>query len=246
VTLAGEIVIELNVRTVTSEVLDVMDPWVAVIETGVLLAPTTVARPAAVMLTAAELPECQVTEDVMLPVVPSLYVPTAEYWRVAFKANVTAAGEIVIELNVFTVTSEVLEVMEPRVAVIGTGVLLAPRTVTRPPLVMLTAAGLPERQVTEDVMLLVLPSLYVPVAEYWRVAFKASVTAAGEIVMERNVPTVTRETLEVREPTVPVIATGVLLAPRAVAIPLPLMLTAVGFAECHVTKFMMFCVVPSL
>ena len=79
-TLAGEIVIELNARgRVIVAVLDVTDPRVAVIETGLLLGASTVATPALVMLTAVGLLEFQLTVAVMSFVVPSLYVPVAVY-----------------------------------------------------------------------------------------------------------------------------------------------------------------------
>jgi hypothetical protein len=182
----------------------------------------------------------------MLLVLPSLYVPVAEYWRVAFKASVTAAGEIVMERNVPTVTRETLEVREPTVPVIRTGVLLAPKAVAIPLPLMLTAAEFPECHVTKFMMFCVLPSLYVPTAEYWPVAFKAKVTAAGEIVIPVNVGTKITEELEVTEFSVALIETGVLLAPTTVARPPLVKLTAAGFAECHATELLRSFVVPLL
>jgi hypothetical protein len=148
-------------------VLDVMVPWVAVMAIAVLLVPSTVAIPALVMLTKEGFADTHVTDEVMSFVLPSLYLPTAEYCCVAFKPSETLAGEIVIELNARgRVIVAVLEVTDPRVAVIETGLLLGASTVAIPALVMLTAVGLLETQLTVAVMSFVVPSLYVPVAVY--------------------------------------------------------------------------------
>ena len=71
------IAIDVNVAAVTVSVklLEVMELWLAVMCADPTPAP--VARPAALIVTAAKLSELQVTELVMLEVVPSLKVPVA-------------------------------------------------------------------------------------------------------------------------------------------------------------------------
>ena len=75
--LGAVIAIDVNVAAVTVSVklLDVTDPCLAVMCADPTPAP--VARPAALIVTAAKLSELHVTEPVMLEVEPSLKVPVA-------------------------------------------------------------------------------------------------------------------------------------------------------------------------
>ena len=75
--LGAVIAIEVSVAAVTVSVklFDVTDPCLAVMWADPTPAP--VARPAALIVTAAKLSELQVTELVMLEVEPSLKVPVA-------------------------------------------------------------------------------------------------------------------------------------------------------------------------
>ena len=75
--LGAVIAIEVNVAAVTVSVklFDVTDPCLAVMWADPTPAP--VARPAALIVTAAKLSEFHVTELVMLEVDPSLNVPVA-------------------------------------------------------------------------------------------------------------------------------------------------------------------------
>jgi hypothetical protein len=75
-------------------------------------------------------------------------------------ASVTLAGVIAIDVRTPVIVMELAsEVIVPETALIEIAVALAASTVARPELLMLAAVGLEEVQVTEEVMLAVVPSV---------------------------------------------------------------------------------------
>ena len=142
----------VTVRVVLPEML----PEVA--EIVVFPAAAAVARPAVLMLAAAGVPEAQVTSEVMFLVLLSEYVPVARYCTVVpagvdWFAGVTAMDFRVAAVTVRTVLPETL----PEVAVMVE--LPTASADARPPeALMLATAGVPEAQVTDPVMSLVLLS----------------------------------------------------------------------------------------
>jgi hypothetical protein len=158
--LAGVTAIEVSVAADTALAFEIIPPTAAVIEVAALLLTSSVASPALVMLTVAGLDEPQVTEEVMFAVVPLLYVPTAEYCCVPLTFKITLAGVIAIEVSAdATVTVLIFDLIEPEVAEMVTAVALLARSVARPVLPILTTAEFDEAQVTDEVMVAVVPLL---------------------------------------------------------------------------------------
>ena len=139
---------------------DVIVPKLALILTAALLPASAVAKPELLTLTAAGTDDTQVTDDVILAVVPLLYVPVAVYCWVALSASVTLAGERLMDLRSGgTVIAATGEVTVPSFALILM-VFCAPLiTVARPLLLIVTRAAFDVVQLTKDVTLAVVPSL---------------------------------------------------------------------------------------
>jgi hypothetical protein len=85
-------------------------------------------------------------------------VPVATYCCVPLRASATLAGVMVIAVSApETVTVLAGEVIPPSAAVIEIALVLLVRTVAKPALLIPTAVGLEDFQVTEEVMLAVVP-----------------------------------------------------------------------------------------
>src|SRR5579859_1000906 len=157
--LLGETVMDFNVAavTVTTAVLLVMLPEVAVILELPMLRPVATAR--ALMEATAPLPEFQVTEPVMSAVLLSVKVPVAVNDWLKPLAMEALLGEMAMDFKVaeVTVSTAVLLVILPEVAVILELPVL--RLVARPPALMEATAPLLEFQVTELVRFCVLLSV---------------------------------------------------------------------------------------
>ena len=154
---AGVTAIDCNVFvTVNTAAGEVTEPRLAVM----LLEPaaTPVASPAALIVATEVVPDVQVTELVMLALLPSLYVPVAVNCCVAPALIEAAAGVTAIDCNVFvTVNTAAGDVTEPSVAVMLLEPALTP--VARPAALIVATEVVPDVQVTELVIFAVLPSL---------------------------------------------------------------------------------------
>jgi hypothetical protein len=155
---AGVTAIDCRVAVVTvSTVEPTTDPNVALI----VLVPTAspVARPPALILAVAGVPEAQVTEAVRLCVVLSVYIPVAVNCCVRPLAIDGFAGFTTIDTSVAVVTVSTVEpTTDPNVALIV--LVPAPTAVANPPPALIeTVAGVPEAHVTEPVRFWVLLSL---------------------------------------------------------------------------------------
>ena len=118
---------------------------------------TAVAKPALLMVATLLFEELQVTESVISTWLPSCSVPNAWYCMVSPALVEALVGVMVIELRFATVTVTVVEpLIVPDVAVApalpGSLAVILPLSET------VKTAALPEDQLTEPVMFLVLPS----------------------------------------------------------------------------------------
>jgi hypothetical protein len=118
---------------------------------------TAVARPALLIVATLLFEELQVTESVISTWVPSCSVPKALYCTVSPALVESLVGLMVIELRFATVTVTVVEpLMVADVAVAlalpGSLAVILPLSDT------VKTAALPDDQLTEPVMFLVLPS----------------------------------------------------------------------------------------
>jgi hypothetical protein len=139
------------------------------------------------------------------------------------------------------------DVTVPKLALILIAALFAASTVAKPELLMLTAAGTDDTQVTDDVTFDVVPSLYVAVAVYCWVALSARVTLAGERLMDfKSGGTVIVAAGEATEPSLAFILIVFCAPLMTVARPLLLIVTRAAFDVVHVTDDVIFAVVPLL
>jgi len=76
------------------------------------------------------------------------------------------AGVMAIEVSTAADTALAFDVIAPETAVMDVAVLLLSNNVARPPVLIPTVVGLADTQVTEEVIVAVVPLLYVPIAEY--------------------------------------------------------------------------------
>jgi hypothetical protein len=102
VTVAGKRLIESRTGGgVIETAADVTDPNFALIVMAFCPVATTIARPERLILTFAELDEVHVViVDVMLAVVPLLYVPVAVYCWVPPRGSCTLAGDRLMDFSV--------------------------------------------------------------------------------------------------------------------------------------------------
>lgn len=156
------IVCSVAAVTVKAKLLEVIPFSPAVM----LLEPVAVpmAKPAALILTAAEFDEAHVAVLVKFCVLPSVNVPIAVNCTVVPLATEELLALMVIDCRVAAVTAmaNVLEVIPPWAAVMLLEPMAAP--VAKPDALMLTIDGLEEVHVAVFVRFCVLPSLKVPVA----------------------------------------------------------------------------------
>jgi hypothetical protein len=93
-------------------------------------------------------------------------VPIAAYCCWAPRPTLMLAGVMAIAVSTAAATALALDVIAPETAVMDVAVLLLSSKVAKPPVLILTVVGLEETQVTEEVIVAVVPLLYVPIAEY--------------------------------------------------------------------------------
>jgi hypothetical protein len=147
----------VTVRVVLPEML----PDVA--EIVVLPTATADARPEALMVAAAGVPEAQVTDPVMSFELLSEYVPVAWNGTVVPTTADGVAGVTAMEVSVAAVMVRV--VLPDTLPEVAEMVVLPTATAdARPEALMVAAVGVPEAHVTDPVMSFELLSEYVPVA----------------------------------------------------------------------------------
>lgn len=181
-TLDGEIEIEemdaVTVRLVLPETPELVALIVAV------PGPTALASPEDWMVATLVLLELQVTDDVILAVLPSLYEPVAVYWTLVPAGALVFKGVTAIDCSVIANTvSEVDAVGAPVKAAL---IVAVPAfAVVARPLPLIVAMDFAEvDQVTKFVRSLELPSLSCPVAVNWIVFLTRTLGAVGNTVIE--------------------------------------------------------------
>ena len=154
---AGVTPIDVSVAAVTVRTVEPLTlPKVAlIVEVPV---PTPLAKPPAVIVATLVVADAHVTLVVMFCVVESLYVPVAVNCRVKPFAIDGFAGVTLIDVSVAAVMVRVVEpLMVPEVALIVE--VPTPTPFARPPLVMVATLVVAELQVTELVIICVVPLL---------------------------------------------------------------------------------------
>jgi hypothetical protein len=240
---AGVTAIDCSVAAVTvSTVEPLIAPDVALIVE--VPTPDPVARPAAVIVAVAVVPEVHVTLDVRFCVVPSLNVPVAVNCCVAPLVIDGFAGVTAIDCSVAAVTVSTVEpLIEDDVAVIVE--VPTPAPVASPAALIVAVVVVPELQVTLDVRFCVVPSLKVPVAVNCCVAPLVIVGFAGVTAIDCSVAAVTVNKVEpLMDDDVAVIVE--VPTPAPLASPDALIVAVAVVADDHVTVLVRFCVVPSL
>jgi hypothetical protein len=239
----GVTAIDCRVAAVTVRVVEpLIAPDVALIVE--VPTPAPVARPVALIVAVAVVPELHVTVLVRFCVVPSLKVPVAVNCCVAPLVIDGFAGVTAIDCSVAAVTvSKVEPLIGDDVAVIVE--VPTPAPVARPAALIVAVVVVPEFQVTLDVRFCVVPSLNVPVAVNCCVAPLAIDGFAGVTAIDCNVAAVTVSKVEpLIDDDVAVIVE--LPTPAPVASPAALIVAMVVVPEVQVTLDVTFCVVPSL
>src|SRR5580658_4656407 len=160
-------------------------PQVAVIV--VVPSARPVANPEVLMVAVAVVEEFHVSV-VRVFMLPSLYVPVAVYCWVPPMPMVAVAGVTAMLVRVgAAVTFRIaVPVIVPELAVIM-DVPAATPVASPPGLLIVAVAGVPELQVTREVITTVLPLLYVPVATYCCVPPTAMLAVAGVTAIEVSV-----------------------------------------------------------
>lgn len=169
----------------------------------------------------------------LLPVLPSLKVPTAVNLTNVRASMRGLLGRMAMPTRVTLVTVRlVVPVTDPSTALMV--VLPAATLLTNPALLMLAAAGLDEPHSTEAVTSCELPSLKLAVAVNCLVVLAGMLELAGVTVTELTVAPVTvSAAVPLTEPEAAVIVA--VPVPTAVAIPAELMVATVVAEEDHVT-----------
>src|SRR5271163_1345066 len=240
---AGVTAIDCNVAAVTvSNVEPEIDNDVAVIVEVPTPAPE--AKPTALIVAVAVVPEDQVTLDVRFCVEPSLNVPMAVNCCVAPLAIEGFAGVTAIDCSVAAVTvSKVEPLMDDDVAVIVEFPTPAPEA--SPTALIVAMAVVPELQVTVEVRFCDVPSLNVPVAVNCCVAPLVIDGFAGVTAIDCSVAAVTVRSVEPEiDDDVAVIVE--VPTPAPLARPAALIVAVEVVPELHVTVPVKFWVEPSL
>src|SRR5277367_5968144 len=240
---AGVTAIDCSVAAVTVRSVEPeIDDDVAVIVEEPTAAPE--AKPTALIVAVAVVPEDQVTLDVRFCVEPSLNVPMAVNCCVAPLVIEGFAGVTAIDCSVAAVTvSKVEPLMDDDVAVIVE--VPTPAPVARPAALIVAFAVVPEDQVTVDVRFCVVPSLKVPVAVNCCVAPLVIDGFAGVTAMDCSVAAVTVSNVDPEiDDDVAVIVEVPTPAPEAS--PAALIVAVEVVRELHVTVPVKFWVEPSL
>jgi len=204
-------------------------------------AATPVARPPALIVAAAAVPEDHTTLAVRFCVVPFVYVPVAVNCNVVPDTIEGFAGVIAIETSAAAVTVKFVDPeIAPEVAFIKEVPTATP--VARPPALIVEVAGTAELHVTLAVKFCVVLLLNVPVAVNCCVRPAAIEGFAGVTAMDTSVADVT---VKVVEPEIAPDVAFIKEVPAAtpVAKPPAVMVAVAGVAELHVTLAVRFCVV---
>src|SRR5271163_3447852 len=240
---AGVTAIDCNVAAVTvSNVEPEIDNDVAVIVEVPTPAPE--AKPTALIVAVAVVPEDQVTLDVRFCVEPSLKVPVAVNCCVAPLVIDGFAGVTAIDCSVaaFTV-SKVEPLIDDDVAVIVE--VPTPAPVARPAALIVAVVVVPDDHVTVLVRFCVVPSLNVPVAMNCCIAPLVIEGFAGVTAIDCNVAAVTVSKVEpLMDDDVAVIVE--VPTPAPLASPAALIVAVAVVPELHVTVPVKFWVEPSL
>src|ERR1700733_7231650 len=240
---AGVTAIDCSVAAVTvSKVEPLIAPDVALIVE--VPTPAPVARPVALIVAVAVVPELHVTVLVRFCVVPALKVPVAVNCCVAPLAIDGFAGVTAIDCSVAAVTVRTVEpLIDEDVAVIVE--VPTPAPLASPDALIVAVVVVPEDQVTVDVRFCVVPSLNVPGAVNCCVAPLGIEGFGGVTAIDCSVGAVTVRTVEpLMDDDVAVIVE--VPTPAPVARPAALIIAVVVVPELHVTVLVRFCVVPSL
>ena len=164
-------------------------------------------------------------------------------WVIPNAAEGLSGVIVIVESATGVMVIEVEPLMEPRVAVMVADATAPP--VANPPAVMLAVLLFDELQVTELVRLLVLPSVYVPVAVNCCVVPSAIDGLTGVTAIETSAAAVT---VKVVEPVTPPDAALIVVAPVATvfANPAAEIVATPVLEDVHVAELVRFPVVPSL
>ena len=120
-------------------------------------------------------------------------------------------------------------------------------TVAKPAALTLTTAGADEDQVARELRFAVVPLLYFPVATYCCVPLSGSVTLAGVMAIDVNVPEIAIVTAgDVTLPELTLMVAVLRLLPITCANPALLTLTTLGAEDTQVSGDVMVPVVPLL
>jgi hypothetical protein len=229
---AGVTAIDCSVAAVTvSKVEPLMDDDVAVMVEVPTAAP--LAKPAALIVAVAVVPDDQVTVEVKFCVEPSLNVPVAVNCCVAPLVIEGFAGVTAIDCSVAAVTVSTVEPeIDDDVAVIVE--VPTPAPVASPDALIVAVVMVPELHVTLDVRFWVVPSLKVPVAVNCCVAPLVIDGFAGVTAIDCSVAAVTVSKVE------PLIDDDVAVivevpTPAPVASPDALIVAVVVVPDDHVT-----------
>lgn len=180
-------------------------------------------------MTLATLPadELQVTEFVMVCVLPSLKVPVAEAPSVDAGARTALAGVTAIETSVAELTvSEVEAVTPSSVALIFA--LPGATALATPTDAIVATPTLSDDHVTSLVMICVLESLKVPVAVYDKLVAGAIVRPTGVTEIDSSAAFVTSSVTDaLAEPSVAVMVDEPAVRPFASPLALPIFATPV-------------------
>ena len=184
-------------------------------------------------------------------VVESEYVPVAVNCWVPFTAMLAVAGVTAIEDNVAAVAAVTVRVLVPVLPLKAAVMVAVPAAlaVARPPVAIVAVAVLDELQVTCVVILVLVPSEYVPVAVNCWVAPTTILAVAGVTTIEDNVTWAgtVRVAVPVLLPVAGVEVAVMVAVPAATAVARPLLLTVATDAldELQVTCVLISRVVPS-
>src|SRR5277367_3847196 len=206
--------------------------------------PAPEAKPTALIVAVAVVPEDQVTLDVRFWVEPSLNVPVAVNCWVAPLVIDGLAGVTAMDCSVAAVTVRSVEpLIDDDVAEIVE--VPTPAPLARPAALIVAVVVVPEDQVTLDVRFCVVPSLNVPVAVNCWVAPLVIEGFAGVTAIDCSVAAVTVRTVA------PLIAPDVALivevpTPAPVARPAVVIVAVAVVPEDQVTVDVRFWVEPSL
>jgi hypothetical protein len=243
VTLSGVTEIDSRIGTTTVKLVEPLIPSrVAVIV--VVPTATGVASPNVSMLATAVSELVQFTSVVISVVLSSVYVPIAVNCRVSSTPTVALSGVTEMDSRIGIIAVKLVEPLMPsRVAVIV--VVPTATGVASPNVSMPATVGSELSQVTSPVISAVLPSEYVPVAEYcWVLSIPNEAFSGVTEIDSRTVGTII---VRSAEPSISSRVAAMVAAPSAtpVASPNVSMLATVESELVHVQSPVILAVLPS-